>query len=77
MASSRLARLAPLATAFALLCSCGGGDSDDGAPAGQAAVDYTTWTVMKEGPYACGHRELETTYTPTGGLPSRTIPVHV
>lgn len=77
MDSSRLARLAPLATAFALLCSCGGGDSDSGGPAGQAAVDYTTWTVMKDGPYACGHRELETTYTPTGGLPSRTIPVHV
>src|SRR5207248_1694061 len=29
------------------------------------------------GPFACGHRELSTMYTPPGGLPARAIPVHV
>jgi dienelactone hydrolase len=51
----------------------------DGADAGDggAAVDPLSWTVAKPGPYACGHRTLETTYAQPGGLPARTIPIHV
>lgn len=47
-------------------------EEDAGTP-----VDPLSWDVTESGPYACGHRTLETTYTPPGGLPPRTIPVHV
>ena len=40
-------------------------------------VDPLSWSVTKPGPYACGHRTLETTYAQPGGLPARTVPVHV
>jgi predicted dienelactone hydrolase len=48
-------------------------DAGDGGP----AVDPLSWTVKTPGPYACGHRTLETTYAQPGGLPARTIPIHV
>ena len=40
-------------------------------------VDPATFGVSDVGPFTCGHRQLETTYTPPGGQPPRTIPVHV
>jgi predicted dienelactone hydrolase len=48
-------------------------DASDGA----APLDPTTFGVNDAGPFTCGHRELTTTYTPPGGQPARTIPVHV
>jgi len=39
-------------------------------------VDPATFGVTEAGPFTCGHRELQTTYTPPG-QPPRTIPVHV
>ena len=54
--------------------SSGGGDGGGG---GADPGDPLTFDVTKPGSYTCGHRELSTTYTPPGGIPSRTIPVHV
>lgn len=51
----------------------GTGGGMDAAP----PVDPATFGVTDVGPYTCGHRQLETTYTPPGGQPARTIPVHV
>jgi predicted dienelactone hydrolase len=36
-----------------------------------------TWPVDQPGPFHCGYRTLPLTYTPPGGLPSRTIEVHL
>ncbi len=38
--------------------------------------DPQSWAVTAAGPYLCGHRQVEMTYPPLGGLPKRTIPVH-
>jgi predicted dienelactone hydrolase len=77
----------PISTVFAALAAlaalgCAGCQaSSDAAPAGADAAAPVpvplTWTVTEPGQFSCGHRVLETTYTPPGGLPSRTIPVHV
>lgn len=40
-------------------------------------MDPLSWTVKNPGPFACGHRVLSATYTPPGGVPARTIPVHL
>lgn len=59
-----------------LLASACGSTADAAAPDAGPAPDPLSWTVTKQGPYACGHREVEMTYQPLGGLPSRTIPLH-
>jgi predicted dienelactone hydrolase len=64
---------APFAAVVSMLLACGGEEADPLPP----VVDPSTFGVSDDGPYACGHRVLETTYTPVEGLPSRTIPVHV
>jgi predicted dienelactone hydrolase len=69
-----LALLAALA-----LAGCGG-DPSTPTPmpeAGPPPVDPATFGVHDAGPFTCGHRELQTTYTPPAGQPARTIPVHV
>ena len=45
--------------------------------ASTAAVDPLSWSVTRPGPFNCGHRVLETAYTPPGGLAARTITVEV
>ncbi|MBM4358960.1 MAG: hypothetical protein FJ096_12720 [Deltaproteobacteria bacterium] len=55
------------------LLACGGEES---APP-LAPVDPSTFGVSDQGPFQCGHRVLEATYTPAKGLASRTISVHV
>ena len=78
-APPRVARLL-LTTSLAIgAAACGAGKeatptpiTDAGAP-----VDPLSWDVTQPGPYTCGHRVLEASYTPPGGLPARTIPVHV
>ena len=40
-------------------------------------IDPLAWDVATAGPYTCGHRVLETSYVPPGGLPKRTIGVEV
>lgn len=42
-----------------------------------AEVDPATFGVTDAGPFTCGHRVLEATYTPPAGQPARTIPVHL
>src|SRR4051812_25289045 len=66
-----LATLAPLG-----LAAC---DPESSMPADDAGtpLDPLSFKVTDEGPYACGHRVVETTYTPPGGLPPRTIPIHL
>lgn len=51
------------------------GPPDAAAP--DAGVDPATFGVADAGPFTCGHRALEATYTPPGGEPPRTIPVHL
>ena len=50
-------------------------DGDGGAPLAPGAP--LSWSVARPGPYACGHRTLDATYAQPGGLPARTIPVHL
>ena len=50
---------------------------DGGAPDGEAPVDPLTFPVTEPGPYACGHRVLEATYTLPAGKGDRTVPVHL
>lgn len=56
--------------------ACDGGttapEDDAGAPA-----DPLSWTVTEPGPYACGYRTLEVTYTQPAGLGERTVDVHI
>jgi predicted dienelactone hydrolase len=70
-------RLSPLAVALTLCAAACNDESSGPQDDAGAPVDPLTWSVTEPGPYACGHRTLETTYTPPGGLPPRTIPVHV
>lgn len=57
----------------ALFAACGGGESDPATP----TLDPATFGLSDSGAFECGHRVLETTYTPAEGLAARTIPVHV
>lgn len=62
--------------------SCGGGDTNGSG--GSTSTSTTTtdvgdplsWSVLQEGPFTCGHRIVEMTYTLPSGLGERTIPVH-
>ena len=55
----------------------GSGSGGSGGAGGGAGVDTAlTWDPTKPGNFGCGHRTLDMTYAPPGGLPSRTIPVH-
>lgn len=67
----------PAGSAGAAGAAGSSGGAAGAAGSAGAAQDPTSWTVRTAGPFACGHRELTTTYTPLGGLPARTIPVHV
>ena len=73
--SCALARAASVVGAFAsasiVVAGCGT------SSAAKAPVDPLSWSVATSGPYSCGHRVLETRYTPPGGLPQRTISVDV
>ena len=40
-------------------------------------IDTLAYSVAEPGPYQCGHRVLETTYAPPGGLAERAITVDV
>jgi predicted dienelactone hydrolase len=42
-----------------------------------APVDPLTYSVLETGPFTCGHRVLEATYTLPAGKGDRTVPVHV
>ena len=45
--------------------------SSTGAPSNAASYgDPLTWSVKTTGPFGCGHRVLETSYVPPGGLPA-------
>jgi predicted dienelactone hydrolase len=55
----------------------GGGAGGGGSGGGEPANGPLSWDVTKDGGFTCGHRILKTKYTPPGGLPERTIPVHV
>lgn len=73
--SCALVRAASVVGAFAaasiVVAGCGT------SSAAKAPVDPLSWSVATSGPYSCGHRVLETRYTPPGGLPQRTISVDV
>ena len=72
-----LHRPSTLAAALALFTSaCDPGESTTPDDDAGAPVDPLSWSVTEPGPYSCGHRTLETTYTPPGGVAPRTIPVH-
>jgi predicted dienelactone hydrolase len=61
-----------------VLAGCGGGGvTTKPTPDAGPPVDPATFGVTDAGPFTCGHRVLETTYTPPAGQPARTIPVHV
>lgn len=53
------------------------GDADALADAAAPLGDPLSWPVDADGPYVVGYRVLHATYTPPGGLPPRTIEVHV
>ncbi len=40
-------------------------------------VEPLAYTVTEPGPFNCGHRVLETSYVPPGGLPARSIAVEI
>jgi len=73
--------LAAMTLATASGCSSKGAGQSGGTGGGGGAavvpVDPTGLDPTQTGPFTCGHRELSMTYSPPGGLPSRTIPVHV
>jgi len=58
------------------LASCAG-SADGGGLTAEPPVDPLAFSVADTGPFTCGHRVLETTYTPAGDLPPRTIEVEV
>jgi hypothetical protein len=84
MLSPRVGRLASCLSLLAALAGCGG-DPTAGTGGGgttttttpDAGLDPTTFGVTDAGPFSCGHRTLEVTYTPPAGQPARTIPVHL
>lgn len=53
-------------------------DSDTSPPPGDGGtpIDPLSYTVTEPGPFTCGHRIVETTYTLPAGAGERTIPVH-
>ncbi len=63
---------APLLSWSALIAGCA---ADEGA-VNPVPQDPATYGTTEAAPFTCGHRQLQTTYTPPG-QPPRTIPVHV
>lgn len=61
----------------ASLAGCGPGESSNTQPEPETPIDPLSYSVTDEGPYSCGHRVLETTYSLPAGMGERTIPVHV
>ncbi|MFO0756895.1 MAG: hypothetical protein U0359_10405 [Byssovorax sp.] len=78
-------RLCVISTLIVAACGGGGGTATGSGGTGGGggsggsgpSIDPLTLDPTQPGPYTCGHRELSTTYTPPGGIPARTIPVHV
>ena len=87
MRPSRPSRPSPSSTGSWLLAAialagCGGdpqvtADAGVTPDSGTPSLDPSTFGVTDAGPFTCGHRTLEVTYTPPAGQPARTIPVHL
>lgn len=62
-----------------VICAAGCQDGDTAPPKDDAGapIDPLTYPVTEPGPFTCGHRTLEVTYTLPAGLGERTIPVHL
>lgn len=66
-----------LASTLALsAAACQDGDTSPPPDDAGAPIDPLTYTVTEPGPFTCGHRVTELTYTLPAGAGERTIPVH-
>lgn len=72
-------RLPLLAACLVASLSSGGCGPAETSPSNDAGtpIDPLSFSVKEAGPYSCGHRILEASYTPPAGLPERTVPVHI
>lgn len=74
----RFSSFSAAALAFGTLLA-GGCNDKDTIPKDDAGspIDPLSYTVKEPGPFSCGHRVVDLTYSLPAGLGDRTVPVHI